>query len=172
MRTCPLDGCESKHRTRGYCRIHYNRWRNMIGRCTNPNHQDYKNYGGRGIFVCLSWSENPDNYYGDIGSAAFEGATVDRPNNNGGYTCGHCKECIENCWPSNWRWASKTQQRNNQRLQGPRPHPRYPDCPTGTTKHGNKFRAQISIGGRQTYLGMFNTPEEAHEAFLKAKQEA
>lgn len=29
----------------------FNSWAGMIGRCTNPNHIAYKNYGGRGITV-------------------------------------------------------------------------------------------------------------------------
>jgi hypothetical protein len=39
-----------------------------------------------------------------------------------------------------------------------------------TPKNSKKFIAQISINGRQTYLGTFVTPEEAHEAYLAAKR--
>lgn len=37
-------------------------------------------------------------------------------------------------------------------------------------KRDGKYVAQISIRGKNTYLGLFNTPEEAHEAYLTAKR--
>jgi len=36
-------------------------------------------------------------------------------------------------------------------------------------KYHNKFQAQIAANGKIKYLGYFNTAEEAHEAYLKAK---
>lgn len=38
----------------------------------------------------------------------------------------------------------------------------------GVSMDGNRFRATIKHNYRQTYLGAFDTPEEAHEAFLRA----
>jgi len=35
----------------------------------------------------------------------------------------------------------------------------------------NKFRARISINGKQKHLGLFDTKEEAHQAYLIAKRE-
>lgn len=35
----------------------------------------------------------------------------------------------------------------------------------------NRWRASIGINRRQIHLGLFDTPEEAHEAYLKAKRE-
>lgn len=35
----------------------------------------------------------------------------------------------------------------------------------------NKFRSQIKLFGKTTYLGAFKTPEEAYEVYLKAKRE-
>lgn len=40
----------------------------------------------------------------------------------------------------------------------------------GTFPYGNRFRAQIYIDRKQKYLGTFDTPEEAHEAYLVAKR--
>ena len=34
-----------------------------------------------------------------------------------------------------------------------------------------RWRASIGINRRQVHLGLFNTPEEAHQAYLKAKRE-
>jgi hypothetical protein len=33
------------------------------------------------------------------------------------------------------------------------------------------FMAQITIGGRPKYLGLFKTPEQAHEAYVKASEQ-
>lgn len=38
-------------------------------------------------------------------------------------------------------------------------------------KEAQKFSAQISVNGNLKYLGLFNTAEEAHQAYLKAKRE-
>jgi len=39
----------------------------------------------------------------------------------------------------------------------------------GAVRRGNKWRAQISILGRNTYLGTFKTPEEASATYMAAK---
>ena len=38
----------------------------------------------------------------------------------------------------------------------------------GVIKKGNKFRAHITYNYQKRWLGYFNTPEEAHEAYKKA----
>ena len=43
--------------------------------------------------------------------------------------------------------------------------------PTGVRKQQNHFRVDIRLNGIRKYLGYFNTPELAHQAYLKAKQE-
>lgn len=40
----------------------------------------------------------------------------------------------------------------------------------GVTKRGEKFEARIRVDGREIYLGLFATPEEAHSEFIKAKR--
>ena len=35
----------------------------------------------------------------------------------------------------------------------------------GVQKHGNKYMARIAVNGKQMYLGVFRTPEEAHRAY-------
>jgi hypothetical protein len=76
----------------------------MVKRCNKANDKDYPNYGGRGIRVCESWLVF-ENFYADMGEAP-EGTTLDRINNNDGYS-------KENC-----RWAtSKVQHRNKRTNQ-------------------------------------------------------
>lgn len=41
----------------------------------------------------------------------------------------------------------------------------------GVVSQNNKWRASISINGKYKYIGMFKTPEEAHEAYLSVKRE-
>jgi hypothetical protein len=41
----------------------------------------------------------------------------------------------------------------------------------GVSPWRNRFMAQIQVRGKKRYLGMFDTPEEAHAAYLKAKRE-
>ncbi len=42
------------------------------------------------------------------------------------------------------------------------------DAPTGVTKHRDKWKAQGFINGKKTYLGVYDTPEEAAEAYRNA----
>ena len=39
-----------------------------------------------------------------------------------------------------------------------------------TFPHRENFQARINIKGKQIHLGMFDTPEEAHQAYLDAKR--
>lgn len=142
----------------------YHRWTNMNRRCFNANDIQFKDYGLRGIHVCHGWYSNWKNYEKDTRSKPFPKATIDRINNDKGYTCGHCLECIENCWPKNWRWATRREQNFNRRR-----YSRTPDHPMkGVEKRGNRFRSQVTIDGKTNHIGTFDTAKEAHEAFLKA----
>ena len=40
----------------------------------------------------------------------------------------------------------------------------------GWKKQGNKYRAAIKANGKYIYLGLFDTPTEAHQAYLDAKK--
>lgn len=80
----------------------YGIWKAMIQRCTNPNHKQYRDYGGRGVRVCKSW-KSFDNFFLDMGKCP-PGLTLERTNNSGNYEKSNCV------------WAShKTQHRNSRR---------------------------------------------------------
>lgn len=77
----------------------YNSYHAMIQRCTNPNNDRYKNYGGRGIKVCERWLNSFDNFLEDMGKKPTEKHSIDRfPNVNGNYE------------PINCRWGTQEQQ--------------------------------------------------------------
>ena len=40
----------------------------------------------------------------------------------------------------------------------------------GVGKHGNKFRARIVVANKLVHLGLFATPELAHQAYIEAKR--
>jgi hypothetical protein len=80
----------------------YRSYYGMKGRCTNPNHSEYKRYGARGIKICERWLESFDNFIEDVGLKPSPEYSIDRINVNGNYE------------PNNVRWATPKQQRMNQ----------------------------------------------------------
>lgn len=89
-------------------------WMQLMDRCLNPNSKDCRNYGGRGIRVCGFIRKTPQSLI-DILGERQRGLSIDRINNEGGYTCGKCKECKQNGWAENIRWATTAQQSRNTR---------------------------------------------------------
>lgn len=77
-------------------------WQNILQRCTLPTYKNYANYGGRGVTVCDRWNTF-ENFYADVGEPPFEGATLDRIDNDKGYC------------PENIRWATRIEQSANTR---------------------------------------------------------
>ena len=73
----------------------------MIARCYNPNSENYKNYGAKGIKVSDSWLESMHNWLTDMGPRPSISHSIDRIDNYGDY-------CKENC-----RWATPQEQRDN-----------------------------------------------------------
>lgn len=98
-------GCYQRERvtTHGmYQSPHYGRWSLMLDRCENPKSGSFKNYGGRGIKVCDRWHD-VKNYIDDLPEGYFEGAELDRIDNDGDYE------------PGNVRWATALTNNGNRR---------------------------------------------------------
>jgi hypothetical protein len=95
-------------------------WKGMKTRCTNPNVPSFPDYGGRGITVCEQWLNSFESFVADMGSTYRDGLTIDRIDNDGNYSCGHCGECKAKTWPANCRWATYKEQAHNKRRRHPK----------------------------------------------------
>lgn len=100
----------------------YSLWGAMIKRCRDPNDPAYDRYGGRGITVCSGILQSPEVLLRALGERP-EGRypsgrpewTIDRKDNDGGYWCGACAECLQLKRPRNIWWATAFQQNENSR---------------------------------------------------------
>jgi hypothetical protein len=104
VRSC---GCQKTEAAKVVLKTHgmsqhrlYNIWTSMRNRCRNPNDKSYKNYGGRGIDVDSEWDDFIK-FVSDMWPTYREGLSIDRIDNNAGYSFGNC------------RWATPKQQQNN-----------------------------------------------------------
>lgn len=124
---CAVDWCQEPLLWKGLCRVHYSRrqthrdmntpfrinhgltdtpeheaWVNMWQRTGNPNHRDYRHYGGRGIKVEeKSWKRFLP-FLADMGKRPV-GLSIERIDNDKGYSKANCK------------WATKSEQMKNRR---------------------------------------------------------
>jgi hypothetical protein len=73
-------------------------------RCSNPKHIGYKNYGGRGIYVCEEWLNNSSLFFEWAAESGYEeGLVIDRIDNDGPYS------------PENCRWVTPAKNSYNKR---------------------------------------------------------
>lgn len=90
-------------RTHGMARTStYTTWASMIGRCSNPANDKYHYYGGRGITVCERW-HSFENFLADMGEKPSRKHTLDRIDNERGYSQQNC------------RWVTMQTQNRNRR---------------------------------------------------------
>lgn len=81
----------------------FNVWRSARHRCSNPNAQSWKNYGGRGIRMCERWANDFAAFLADVGPRPSPRHSIDRVDVNGNYE------------PGNVRWATRAEQTQNRR---------------------------------------------------------
>ena len=91
----------------------YGVWYGMMQRCYYPKHDEYDQYGGRGIYVCQEWHvfENFQEWALKNGydeTAPRGECTIDRNNHDGPYS------------PDNCRWVSQAENNKNKGTYKPR----------------------------------------------------
>ena len=119
----------------------------MMGRCYNPNNRDYKNYGARGITVCEEWLDVVNFVaWAEKTHPNIEGYTLDRIDNDKGYS------------PDNCRWADATTQNINQRIKKNNTSGFVGIC---WNNKNNNWMAKIKSGDFFIYIGSFYSKEEA-----------
>jgi hypothetical protein len=134
--------------SRSYHPLYFS-WYDMLRRCHNSKHSKYKDYGGRGIFVCKRW-HTFSNFVDDMEHTFKSGLTIERKNNDRGYR------------PSNCKWATMLEQSRNHRFM-----------PNKTGHRGiyhgpYSYMAYFYINNGRQYVGCFKTLNQAVRARAKA----
>ena len=138
-----------KRKTHGLSgHILYAKWVNMMHRCYSKNNKRYFDWGGRGITVCDKW-HNVANFIEDMYPSYINGLTLDRKDNDKGYSKDNC------------RWVDKSTQVINQRIRRTNT-----SGYVGVTWAKNKgmWSARVQIFKRGKHIGYYLSKEEAVQA--------
>jgi len=130
----------------------YSRWLSMKQRCTNPNHKQYKDWGGRGITICNEFS-NFNLYKAFVESLpnySIQG-TLDRIDNSKGY------------FKDNLRWTNSSTQIANQRKSS-KGFNTYIGVSWNT--HHNRWVARINFKGKTIFSKVCSSE---YDAFIERK---
>lgn len=170
----------------------YSIWNGMHTRCTNKKSNSYHVYGAKGIEMSKDWLKF-ENFWKDMKSTYFEGATIDRIDNEKGY-------CKENC-----KWSTTREQNHNRSVvslyenNGKKlssyewdkelglqkgtvearikrygwsveraittPKKKYKDIGLFWEEERSKWRVSKKVNGKTKYIGRFDTKKDAKKAY-------
>ncbi len=103
------------HTRNGAPTTEWTTWRAMHQRCEDQNHRSYADYGGRGIRVCAGWRQF-EPFLLDMGPRPSIGHQIERKDNDAGYDCGKCNDCLRRgVVKTNCVWATRSAQAKNRR---------------------------------------------------------
>lgn len=130
----------------------YRCWEGMKARCYNQRRKEYKNYGGRGITVCIGWLSFKPFEKWAIKNGYKEGLELDRINVDEGYN------------PNNCRFVTHSENNLNKRKRI--------DNKSGFTgicfhKQNKKWGYEIQINKNRIRKYGFDTAESAYKAKLE-----
>ena len=128
----------------------YATWADILQRCNNPQRKTYKHYGGRGITVCDEWLDIKNFVaWAEATHPNIEGVSLDRVNNDKGYS------------PENCRWVDVTTQILNQRKRKDNTSGFVGVC---WDKRIARWVALIGVASKDIKIGQFDSIEEAVQA--------
>lgn len=171
----------------------YHVWKNMMRRCLNSNSPYYYRYGKRGITVCKKWLLFK-NFFEDMSPTYKEYLSLDRIDNNKGYSKKNCRWTTKKIQANNKennvfltlnnetltasQWAEKLKikphtilqrVRNNwtpeQVLQPVRKKGSSVFKGVSFKKDKNKWCVQINRNGKNKFFGYFDTEEKASDYY-------
>lgn len=124
----------------------YVTWVNIKARCYNIRSTSYPNYGGRGITMCSEWFNSFPTFLLDMGEKPSEEHSIDRTDNNKGYSKDNCT------------WATSTHQAINRRMLASNKSGLL--GVSWSTNH-KCWVSQLNANGRKIHIGHFKNKEVA-----------
>lgn len=128
----------------------YKVYKDMIRRCGDPDHKDFKYWGAKGVRVCDEWLASLQSFYDWAYPQYRRGLSIERADIDGNY-------CPENC-----RWIPKNEQSINRGIF----------CNNTSGFKGvsfmparGKYKAYIGVKKKVVYLGLHLTAKDAAKAY-------